>query len=815
MTATRRHRRIFTGSRSLQLTVIAFCAGLLVLMWSGLAYQLSFERDYAIERRESENDNLARLFEEHVRRTVAAASVTLKQLEAEYRQHGEGLDLARYLRNRQEELAPYTVLSVVDERGDLILTNFPFTKPQNFRNFENTQFHMRDASPDVFIAKPRPGTVTGRSTIYLTRRMNKADGAFGGNTGVGMDPQYFSRFYDQIDLGADSVVVLIGRDGVIRARRSDTSSSEEAVGRDMHSAALFSVYLKQAANGKFRATSPIDGVPRLYSYRSTKAYPLVTLVGTSEAATLARFEQRKKLYLWAAGVASAVILAFAVLVLFQMAREARVIEDLRASEERYGLVERGTNDGIWDRNLQSGEAYLSPRGKEILGYQDDELQAGEAHFFERVHPDDDARVKEALAQSVRDGTPYRIEYRLRHRDGGYGWVLSRGEVVRNEKGEPVRMVGSIADITERKNSERHIQEQARLLDLIFRHSLDGIVLLDKDYNFIRVSESYAKACQREVSAFPGHNHFELYPSDFEQELEPFRREKKNYSRIARPFIFPNHPEWGIMYWDLGFVPILDQDGAIELFLFTLKDASARVRAEEKTVDYMTQIRALSGRVVAVQEEERRAVARELHDEIGQGLTAVKIHLQAMALSCQGCEIPFSTENLDEALLIVAKILEQVRGLSLNLRPMLLDDLGLSVALHSLAARDAATAGWKVHFDENLAAERMDSELELAAYRVAQEALTNVMRHAGATEVWISLRRSDQGLLVTVRDNGRGSDPAAPRSGTGTPHLGLLGMEERVRNMGGQFEFRTVRGEGTEVRSSFPLLPAVTVPARLA
>ena len=121
----------------------------------------------------------------------------------------------------------------------------------------------------------------------------------------------------------------------------------------------------------------------------------------------------------------------------------------------------------------------------------------------------------------------------------------------------------------------------------------------------------------------------------------------------------------------------------------------------------------------------------------------------------------------------------------------------------------------MHFDENLAAERMDSELELAAYRVAQEALTNVMRHAGATEVWISLRRSDQGLLVTVRDNGRGSDPAAPRSGTGTPHLGLLGMEERVRNMGGQFEFRTVRGEGTEVRSSFPLLPAVTVPARLA
>ena len=568
MTAARWQGRVLAGGGGLRLTVLAFCAGLLALMWTGLAIQLSFERDYTIERREAENDNIARLFEEHVRRTLAAASVTLKQLETEYRQHGGRLNLARYFDDRRDELEPYSILSVIDEHGDLMLSTLPFARPQNLREVVNFQIHSRDASQDVFIAKPRLGVVTGRPTIYLSRRMNKADGSFGGYTVGGMGTQYFSRFYDQIDLGPDSVVVLLGRDGVIRARRSDAISSEKGVGREMHGTALFSVHLKNAENGKFRATSPIDGVKRLYSYRAIKGYPLVTLVGTSEAAALARVEERKKTYLWAAGAASAVIFAFAAVVLFQTSRGARVTEELRTSEE-------------------------------------------------------------------------------------------------------------------------------------------------------------------------------------------------------------------------------------------------------KLLDYTARMRALSGRIVALQEEERLAVARELHDEIGQGLTAVKIHLQAAKLTCEGCERSFSTENLHEALLTVANILEQVRSLSLNLRPMQLDDLGLTVALSSLVARDAGTAGWIAHFDEDLSAKRLDSNLELACYRVAQEALTNVMRHAGATEVWITLRRTDQALLLTVRDNGRGFDLASARSTGGTPHLGLLGMEERVRNMAGQFEIRTRGGEGTEVRTSFPIATAVAGTAALA
>jgi two-component system, cell cycle sensor histidine kinase and response regulator CckA len=129
-------------------------------------------------------------------------------------------------------------------------------------------------------------------------------------------------------------------------------------------------------------------------------------------------------------------------------------------------------------------------------------------------------------------------------------------------------------------TEGIIKEQARILDLIFEHSLDNVVLLDKDYNFVRVNETYARACQRDSSEFPGNNHFDFYPSSLKDEFDECKKAKLIYRRVARPFVFPDHPEWGTTYWDLGLVPILDAEGEIELFLFTLRDVTDQKKAED-------------------------------------------------------------------------------------------------------------------------------------------------------------------------------------------------------------------------------------------
>jgi PAS domain S-box-containing protein len=124
------------------------------------------------------------------------------------------------------------------------------------------------------------------------------------------------------------------------------------------------------------------------------------------------------------------------------------------------------------------------------------------------------------------------------------------------------------------------KRQARLMDLIFEHTLDSVVLMDKDFNFIRVSDSYARSCKRDPSEFHGKNHFETFPSSLEQELELYVREKRVYKSLCKDLVFPDHPEWGTTYWDLGLVPILDKNGEVELLLFTLKDITEQKKMEE-------------------------------------------------------------------------------------------------------------------------------------------------------------------------------------------------------------------------------------------
>jgi len=129
-------------------------------------------------------------------------------------------------------------------------------------------------------------------------------------------------------------------------------------------------------------------------------------------------------------------------------------------------------------------------------------------------------------------------------------------------------------------SDGDLVEQSRLLDLIFDHTLDCVALMDGDFNFIRVSESYARACGRNLSDFTGWNHFDMFPSPLEDEVRPFVRDRRIYSRRDRPFVFPDHPEWGTTYWDLTLVPILDAEGEVDLLLLTLKDTTKRKRAED-------------------------------------------------------------------------------------------------------------------------------------------------------------------------------------------------------------------------------------------
>lgn len=238
------------------------------------------------------------------------------------------------------------------------------------------------------------------------------------------------------------------------------------------------------------------------------------------------------------------------------------------------------------------------------------------------------------------------------------------------------------------------------------------------------------------------------------------------------------------------------------FTVIMRDFTERQRAMEELEHTNARLTELSRQILEVQEAERREIARELHDEIGQTLTAIKINVQGVQRLVRD---ESGRKRLDEVVDLAGQTLEQVRGMSLNLRPSQLDDLGLEAAVRWNAGRQAAANGMKLHFHSTLGDERLPGAVETACFRVSQEALTNVVRHAAARNVWVTLALEAGKVELTVRDDGCGFDPMAKRQRAhGGTSFGLIGMEERAKLTGGYLQIEASAGGGTTLRAWFPI-----------
>lgn len=242
--------------------------------------------------------------------------------------------------------------------------------------------------------------------------------------------------------------------------------------------------------------------------------------------------------------------------------------------------------------------------------------------------------------------------------------------------------------------------------------------------------------------------------------------------------------------------------AVERELREAEMRRARRHDEEALRHARQRLQALSNRMLEMQEAERRHIARELHDEIGQSLTAIKLSLEALALRSAD---ETARRHAGEIAGVAGEVLDQVRRLSLDLRPPQLDDLGLRAALHWLVKRHTREPGLAIELEAPEDLPRLGAEVETACFRIAQEALTNVLRHAGATRVRIALEADNDLFSLVVDDDGRGFDvTAAQAKALQGISLGLVGMNERATLVGGEIHLASREGEGTRLCVRFPL-----------
>lgn len=224
----------------------------------------------------------------------------------------------------------------------------------------------------------------------------------------------------------------------------------------------------------------------------------------------------------------------------------------------------------------------------------------------------------------------------------------------------------------------------------------------------------------------------------------------------------------------------------------LENRVAMRTAEQKLAE--TRLRELSRRLLRVQEEERRALARELHDEVGQQLGAIKLNLKAMTAGADDA----NRSRIHDGLEIVDATIAQIRDRALDLRPALLDDLGLAAALDWLCRQQSQRSGVVINYQAS-PLPSLRAELATAIYRIVQEGITNALKHAGAGTIQVTLAVEDDGIRVVVADDGCGFD-----TGGIVPGVGLPGMRERVDTLGGRLELESRTGSGTRISVKFGL-----------
>ena len=525
----------------------------------------------------------------------------------------------------------------------------------------------------------------------------------------------------------------------------------------------------------------------------------------------------------------------------------RTQEALREAEEKYRGIFENAVEGIFQTTVDGRFIMANPMMARIYGYDSPEelvqtLQNVEEQLY--VEP---TRRDDLIRLMQRDGRAFEFEAQFYRKDGSKIWVSMNARAVRSDSGEIVSFEGTLEDITERKRAEEELRRSLdRLMALHEAGNLLSSTLEPEEIatRLLGIMRRISGLTAAVISLREDGGQLAVWRSIGLESLEPTARaapavkeaqEAALESETSRLFRLD---AWGSESIAVGLcLPLLVREravGVLEVYgpealaendvveileSLTSQAASAleNARLYGELAEREKRLQDLVGKILVAQEEERRRVAYEVHDSLAQVAAAAHQHLQAFT-QYHPPQSEEGREDLTRVSKLVRQTVGEARQIIANLRPTALDDFGLksAVRLHLDALR---AEGWHIEYEETLGDERLPAATETAIFRVIQEALNNVGKHAGTNRVDLSLERRPAGtsasegergsIRLTVRDYGRGFVPEASSahgaSGGPGERVGMTGMRERVALLGGDFRVASRPGAGTTVVAEIPLL----------
>jgi len=368
------------------------------------------------------------------------------------------------------------------------------------------------------------------------------------------------------------------------------------------------------------------------------------------------------------------------------------------------------------------------------------------------------------------------------------------------------------EVARRRLAEDNLQERARLLEGFFRHTITPLAFMDCDFNFVQVNDAYARVDDKAPEDFVGRNHFALYPNAENQTVfEEVVRTRQPYHALAKPFVYAEHPERGVSYWNWQLTPLLDDAGRIRFLVLSMQDVTERQEAMRELEKRTSQLQRLTAELSEAEDRERRRLAELLHDDLQQLLVGSKLRLNILARKIK--DAPELREIVDEATDLIAESIQKSRGLSHELSPPVLHHGGLAEVLQWLVEQIRVTCGLHVRLKVGPGVDLPSQTLKTFLYKATREMLFNIVKHAGVRRAAIVVQQKDGSIRLAACDRGRGFSAECLDSAS-QGAFGLFTIRERVQFLGGSLTVHSAPGHGSRLILTIPLsVPGEATPRR--
>jgi PAS domain S-box-containing protein len=476
----------------------------------------------------------------------------------------------------------------------------------------------------------------------------------------------------------------------------------------------------------------------------------------------------------------------------------KTLRSLTGWKNRYDAAVLATGQIVYDWDTVSDEVVYGGDHQRILGYSAEDLAGGLPRFMELIHPDDHDVVWSEIQRVVATREPYHQNYRIRTKDGRYILVEDQGHFYRDDRGDVVRMVGLISDITEQRRAEEELRASEERFRTAFARAATGMLLADLQGRIMEANTAYSHITGYTQAELTSMTLFDItHPEDVARCQDTFRQllagQVPSYVLEKRYL----RRDGAVVWVRVSSMLVRGADNVPSHVVTIVEDISEQKRAQEE-------LSALSHRLLRVQDEERRRLARELHDSTAQNVAALCMNLGVVRESADRLDWA-AQKALRECQDLGEQCIRELRTFSYLLHPPVLDDLGLCSALRWYVEGFAQRSGIEVALDLAPDLGRLPRDVELMLFRIIQESLTNIHRHSGSRTAVIRIVRHPKEVFMQVRDHGQGISGglSSNEASTGRVGVGIAGMRERVRLAGGHLKIRS-RPSGTDVEVRVPL-----------